>query len=223
MRGRGRLTAAPFHFLDLLLLGPREAPTFWRIPCLLSVEALYWAHYTFRFLPADIWLQGKKLTRPFKDFRFGETPWCTGEAILREAQIGSQDLFVDLGCGRGKMVFLAHLLSGAKSRGVELLPTYVKIARRMAGQLHLTGVTFQQRDFTQVNLHDATIVYVAGSVFEPETHETLLELVSQLREGATWMSVGWQCTHPDLVLISENNYLFSWGRENLYRYRVVHS
>lgn len=43
--------------------------------------------------------------------------------------------FVDLGAGLGRVVILAHLLSGARGRGIELQPSLVAASRRIAGAL----------------------------------------------------------------------------------------
>ena len=171
-------------------------------------------------MPLDIVLQAGKLPRPFGDFRFGETPWFTAKQIAEDAGITSEDVFVDLGCGRGKMVFMVHLLTGAKARGLELLPGYVRIARKISKTLKLENVTFQQRDFSQAEIEDATVVYIAGSVFEEDTRASILELVDQLPDNAQWMTVGWASHHEHLQLIEAREYLFSWGRETLHRYRV---
>lgn len=207
--------------LEVLCLGPREWGPLARIPGLWKVEALFWAHYVWRFAPLDIWLQARSLGRPFGDFRYGETLWCSGAEILREAGVGPQDHLVDLGCGRGKMVFLARLLTGARATGVELLPGYLYVARRIARWLKLDRVRFLAQDFSEVDLRKATVVYVAGSIFSQETRSDLECLIEDLSPGAQWISVSWPIEHPALVLQSTRDYLFSWGREMVFRYRVV--
>ncbi len=207
--------------LEVLFLGPREWGPLARIRGLWKVEALFWAHYFWRFAPLDIWLQARTLGRPFGDFRYGETLWCSGAEILKEAGVGPEDHLVDLGCGRGKMVFLARILTGARATGVELLPGYLYVARRIARWLKLDKVRFLGQDFADVDLRKATVVYVAGSIFADETREDLKCLVDDLAPGSQWLSVSWPMEHPSLVLESSNEYLFSWGRETVFRYRVV--
>jgi SAM-dependent methyltransferase len=173
-----------------------------------------------RFLPLDIYLQGKPLNRPFGDFRFGETPWFTGRQLLAWAEVGPEDVFYDLGCGRGKMVFLAALDRGCRAVGIELLPGYVRIARKIAARLRLSRVRFERQDFSDVNLAEASVVFVAGSIFSPTTRTLLEDLLEQLSPGAQWLSVSWPTRHPALELVGQREFLFSWGRERVFRYRV---
>ncbi|MGE0491871.1 MAG: cyclopropane-fatty-acyl-phospholipid synthase family protein [Vulcanimicrobiota bacterium] len=206
--------------LEVLFLGPREWKALFRVPRLWKVEALFWTHYLVRFAPLDIYLQARALKRPFGDFRYGETPWFTAEEILREAELGPDDVFIDLGCGRGKMVFMAHLLTGAQAIGVDLLASYLVVARRIVAWLGLDGVSFRHQDFADTPLEEVTCVYVAGTVFEEDTRLDLAACVDDLAEGTRWISVGWQTLHPDLELWRQQEYLFSWGRETVYFHRV---
>lgn len=206
--------------LEVLFLGPREWKPLVSVRSLWKVEALLWLHYTFRFTPLDIWLGARGSSRPFGDFRYGETPWFTGIEILRAAELSSSDRFVDLGCGRGKMVFLANLLCGAMATGVDLLESYLRVARRMARLLGLEQVSFLDQDFASTDLSDATVVYVAGSIFSGEARSDLAALVDQLPSGARWISVGWPTDHPRLTLREQQEHLFTWGREMVYYHAV---
>src|SRR5689334_3623801 len=57
------------------------------------------------------------------------------EAVARavvDVPVTADDLFVDLGSGLGKVVMLAHLLTGAAARGIELQPALVERATAAA-------------------------------------------------------------------------------------------
>lgn len=187
-----------------------------RVPSLWKVEALFWLHYTFRFTPLDIYLQTRGSRRPFDDFRYGETPWFTGRTILETAGLTGQDVFCDLGCGRGKMVFLAHLMTGCRAFGVDLLGGYLAIAQRIRRLLGLEEVDFFPQDFAETDLSEATVVYVAGTIFSQEARDDLMALVDELPVGARWITVGWQAHHPALSLQATEEHLFSWGRERVF-------
>lgn len=208
--------------LEILFLGPRESVALLGVPGLWKVETQFWFRYLARFLPLDIWLQGRpQQERPFGDFRFGETPYFTAQEILKEARLQPGETFLDLGCGRGKMVFAAALGFGARAIGVDLLATYIKIGRRVADFLGIRNVEFRLEDFTLMEVYDADVIYIAGSIFELETREELLALVEQLQPGSRWITVGWPSHHPLLKLESQTEYLFSWGYEQAYQYVVL--
>lgn len=206
---------------EVLFLGPREWKPLFKTPKLWKVESLFWGHYLFRFAPLDIWLQARHLDRPFGDFRYGETPWSTGLKILERAELKPDETLFDLGCGRGKMVFLAHLARGADAVGIDLLGSYLYVAHRITRWLKLEGCHFLQEDFTRADISEADVVYIAGSIFETETREQLLTQVDSLSPGARWLSVTWPSEHPRLELYAQEEYLFSWGRETVFFYRVV--
>lgn len=195
-------------------------PALLGVPALIKVEALMWVFYLWRFMPLDIYLQAKPLSdRPFGDFRFGETPYFTALEICRLARLQQGEHFYDLGCGRGKMVFTAALAFGAQAIGVDLLPTYERFGSRIA---KMTGasVQFLLEDFTLVEVFEADVIYVAGSIFSDETWDALMELVEQLQPGSRWVCVGRQAEHELLRAYDRREMLFSWGYEIVYFYEV---
>ena len=207
--------------LEVAFLGPREWGPLWRIPGLWKVELLLWVRYLLRFIPLDIRLQAGGLERPFGDFRFGETPWFTGHAILVQAEVGPHDRLVDLGSGRGKLVFMASLACHCEAVGVELLPSYVRISRYIAARTGCRNVTFIHKDLLEVDLSQATVVFVCATAFSEETRESLLLLIERLNAGTRWICVSWAPPSPRLELLWQKEYLFSWGREMVYGYRVA--
>lgn len=196
-------------------------PALLGVPSLIPVEALMWVYYLLRFLPLDIYLQGRPLSdRPFADFRFGETPYFTGLEICQLARLQKGEKFYDLGCGRGKMVFTAALGFGAEAVGVDLLPTYIRFGTSIARRLGCNA-RFLLEDFTLVELFDADVVYIAGSIFSQDTWDELLVLVEQLQPGSRWVCVGRQAEHALLKAYDRREFLFSWGYEIVYFYEVL--
>ncbi len=207
--------------LEILTLGPREWPALRRVPGLLKVEALYFAFYLLRFPAWEIWLQTRGVDRPRQDFRFGETPYPTGLEILHQAEVGPQDVFYDLGAGKGKMTFLAALACGCRAVGLEMLASYTLVGNRMVRALGWTDrIDFRHADFLQADLRPATVLYTAASSWSPTTREALLDRVDELTPGTRWISVGWECPHPRLELLAARRPLSSWRRATARFYRV---
>ncbi len=63
-------------------------------------------------------------------------------AAIDGVGLSAEDHFVDLGAGLGKVVLLAHLLTGAHASGIEVQPHLVAHARRSAEALALEAVSF---------------------------------------------------------------------------------
>ncbi len=206
-----------------MALAPREWAALARYPGLMKVELQMWLHYFFRFLPFDIYLQGKLQDRPFSDFRFGETPYATAVEIFDWAGLKSSDYFLDLGCGRGKVVFVAAVAFGCRTMGLDLLAFYIKKARKISDGLPTTvpRPLFLQQDFLQAEMFDITMAYVGGVSLADETRDDLLLLSQTARIGTRWLTVGWEIRQDHLRLQSEREFLFSWGLEVVRVYEVV--
>ncbi len=206
--------------LEILTLSPREWPAILKTRGLWKAEALFFIYYLFRFPSFDIWLQIRKLPRPREDFRYGETPYMTGLKLVKMAGINKDDVLYDLGSGRGKFCFLAHLATGCQTLGMEMLESYNIIANRIKRNLRLEGIEFRHDDFLEADLSKATVLFTAATSWSPTTKERLLDRVEELAPGTRWLSVGWELRHPLLDLKSAQELLFSWGRENAWLYTV---
>lgn len=181
------------------------------------------AAYLLRFPSWFIYRDRRAIGRWRTDddsFLFGETPYDVACAIVERMALGANDVLYDVGCGRGKMVFAAHLASGCRAVGVDLLPTYVQLARRIASRLGLHAIQFEQEDALHIPLTDATAVYLNAFTFSDDAIAGLQARVDGLHAHAWWTSVGREWSHPRLRLEDTRQYTFSWGRATVYFYRV---
>lgn len=113
----------------------------------------------------DVWvdaLLGLPEPPPDASLPRGAVPYLpagAGEilAMVREVPLRPGDELVDLGSGLGRVAILAHLLSGARARGVEIQRALVDEAAACCARLGLTDVTFTCADAAEVDLD--------GSVF----------------------------------------------------------
>lgn len=99
--------------------------------------------------------------------------------VVREAPIGADDVFVDLGSGLGRPALLVHLLTGARAIGVELQPHLVAQARRCAERVGARGVRFIEGDATAVDVAEGTVFFIYSSFNGP----ALERVLARLRRG----------------------------------------
>ncbi len=88
---------------------------------------------------------------------------CSVDTLLRvvdEAPVGPHDVFVDIGSGVGRAALLVHLLTGASAIGIEIQPSLVNEARRLAARLCVSRVPTVQGDAAELARSMTT-----GSVF----------------------------------------------------------
>ena len=100
-------------------------------------------------------------------------------AVL-DVPVTPDDVFVDLGAGLGKVAMAVNLLTGARTRGVEMQPALVAAARAQATELGLHGVTFVEGDALDADLDDATVVFL----YLPFTGEVLAGVLRRLEAVA---------------------------------------
>ncbi len=91
---------------------------------------------------------------------FLSTPDDLIEPLLDVAEVGPDDLVVDIGCGDGRLV-VASAARGARARGVELDPILVEAARRRADDAGVADrVEVIEGDGSTLPMADATVALV---------------------------------------------------------------
>jgi hypothetical protein len=100
-------------------------------------------------------------------------------AMVEEAPVGPDDELVDLGAGLGRAVILAHLLSGARARGVEIQEPLVRSASARSADLALGAVSFVHADAAEVEL-DGSVFFL----YAPFNGGMLARVVRRLEEVA---------------------------------------
>lgn len=78
--------------------------------------------------------------------------------MVQRAQLGSGDVFYDLGSGLGHVPIVVSLLSGARAVGIEVDPGLCAYARRCATALSVNTVEFRNEDAR-------TAAFAGGTVF----------------------------------------------------------
>jgi hypothetical protein len=113
-------------------------------------------------------------------------PCCVGHHASSFAQVAlalagvpvvAEDVFVDLGAGSGKVVLLAHLLTGAQACGVDLQPALVAQARDAAAALGCDSVGFELGDARDVEIGYGTVFFM----YLPFTGPVLEAVMRRLR------------------------------------------
>jgi len=138
----------------------------------------------------------KKRLEDHTDFLYVPSRPEIVDAMLKLAEVTSEDLVLDLGSGDGRIPIAAALNHGARGRGVELIPDRVELARnnaRNANVEHL--VEFRQEDIFETEISDATVVtmYLFGHTMrqmQPRLQKELKPgtriVTHQFTMGADW-------------------------------------
>jgi SAM-dependent methyltransferase len=100
-------------------------------------------------------------------------------AMVHELPVRSDDELVDLGSGLGRVAMLAHLLSGARTHGIEIQAPLVDRARVRCAALGFTAVSFTHGDAAGAAL-DGSIFFL----YAPFGGDTLARVVRRLEDVA---------------------------------------
>lgn len=91
------------------------------------------------------------------------------------------DLFYDIGSGLGQVAILVHLLTGIRTRGVEIEPAYAGYAQRCASRLNLSGVEFVGGDARVSDYTDGSIFFL----YTPFVGKVLEQMLERLWQVST--------------------------------------
>jgi len=124
------------------------------------------------------------------------TPMGIAETMLQLAEVTSEDVVYDIGCGDGRIVIMAAKRFGARGVGIELDPARLKEARHNAREAGVEDmIEFRQEDATKSDYSEATVVTM---YLLPESNVMLRPILeAQLPDGARVVShnydiAGWE-------------------------------
>ncbi|HSD44224.1 MAG TPA: class I SAM-dependent methyltransferase [Burkholderiales bacterium] len=111
------------------------------------------------------------------------TPHSIVESMLAFAQVGADDLVVDLGSGDGRIVIAAAKQFGARGLGIEIDRTLIAESQERARKEGVAGrVRFVARDLFEADLREATVLTL---YLLPETNRKLVpKILAEMRPGA---------------------------------------
>ncbi len=105
------------------------------------------------------------------------------DPILQAANLKKGQLFVDLGCGDGRVVRKAVTNYGMKGVGIDINPLLLARARLQTKISHLKNIEFKREDLLLTDLSHADVIYVflmptiiakLSTRFKKETKESVL-------------------------------------------------
>jgi hypothetical protein len=147
---------------------------------------------------------------------YGETPLLTVHELLGTLQPQKEDVFYDLGCGRGLTCFYSHILFGIPCHGIDIIPEFIEKARSIGNSLGLKEVSFSLGNVLDCDISDGTIFFVAGTTFDDTTLNSLGEKLEKKQGRATVISLSSPLPAPSYRVTGSGNYPFSWGSNSVY-------
>ncbi|MGR3973452.1 MAG: class I SAM-dependent methyltransferase [Candidatus Rhabdochlamydia sp.] len=141
------------------------------------VKRHFYPHEQFRKIDRDL-IKGMNPYHQSLAFPYGETPLRAFYLIGKKAKLNPSDLFLDLGCGRGRGVFFLSFFFNCRAKGVDLTAAFIQKATQVAHLYKKEKITFACEDFLTTDLREVTCVYFYGI-----THDEMV--VKKVQENLT--------------------------------------
>ena len=185
------------------------------LDCLLYIYYFFTSPFSLRNI------EGKNLPVTWEELTYGEIYYYTARDILSKIEITSDDILVDIGSGRGKMVFFASMYFKCRAFGVELLPTFVKKSSAIGKLLKLNNIFFIQGNFLDFDFSEVSVIYFAGTCISDDKFELLLEAIKKAPSGAKFINLSYPVETDFLKLMGREKMYFSWGSTLVYFYERI--
>ncbi|MGC1183297.1 hypothetical protein [Legionella sp.] len=154
------------------------------------------------------------------DYVYGEIKFLPFIALLSLTKLNDETVFYDLGCGIGKAVLACAMVYPIrKSVGVELLPELYFQACKQVTQLAIVKnyttqankIEFILGDFLEVNLNEATFIFInSTAVFNP-TWEKLCTRLERLPCLMTIITISKALRSKKFIVVTQTLVEMSWG------------
>ncbi|CAN5133047.1 hypothetical protein BH09MYX1_BH09MYX1_13550 [soil metagenome] len=105
-------------------------------------------------------------------------------ALVRDVPVRAEDHVVDVGSGLGRVAILVHLLTGARTSGVEIQAPLVLRARERCADLGLDAIAFVEGNAVDAPL-DGSIFFL----YAPFNGDTLRRVIERLEDVARRRSI----------------------------------
>jgi len=113
--------------------------------------------------------------------QYQPTPARVVLALIAEARVTADDVFIDVGSGLGQVPMLVNLLTGAPAIGIEREPAYCDYAQRRAADLNLRDVVFRNDDAREADYSEGTVFFL----YTPVTGAMLQVVLDRIRVAAS--------------------------------------
>ena len=131
---------------------------------------------------------------------FVPTPMVVVERMLELAEVNTQSVLYDLGCGDGRIVVQAAKTYGARGVGIDIDPIRIEESKENAKKEGVESlVEFRLGDVMKVDLSEATVITL---YLLPESNEVLRPFLEKFLKQGT-------------LVVSHNYYIPGWSEKEI--------
>lgn len=118
----------------------------------------------------------------FKDsVRYEPTPYYIIEAMLRNLRFGPEDVLIDIGCGKGRVIFSVATKKFKKIIGIEAREDILEVARQNLKNLKSNNTPLQiiKADAATFDMKEGTVFFM----FNPFWGKTLIKVMENIKSS----------------------------------------
>ncbi|MGI9280831.1 MAG: rRNA adenine N-6-methyltransferase family protein [Endozoicomonas sp.] len=154
-------------------------------------------------------------------YLYGETPLTVLEAVCGEAEINPGDHVFELGAGSGFTSLWLASVVGVRVTSIEQIPTFCKRLRIVSQRLKSGELNVIEGDYLQVDLSEASVVYLYASNLDDLTIRCLTLRMLALQPGSRVISVSYPlqeyCPVPGVFELRQQfSVRFPWGEAEVF-------
>ncbi|GAB4228841.1 MAG: class I SAM-dependent methyltransferase [Chlamydiales bacterium] len=153
-------------------------------------------------------------------YTYGETPLTTLDYIVKTCDLKKADTIYELGCGRGRTCFWLAQVLGCNTVGIEYLPEFVQHANAVKKRFHVENLEFLRKDLFDVDLSQASHIYLYLITMKDSDIERLAEKCAELKPGTAIITVSFPlCRYskqPVFEIMKCFPAQFPWGEAQVF-------
>ena len=196
--------------------------------------AFYYYSKNFQFMKADLFLRSfylfdspysisKRFSVEKKEhnlYTYGETLISSIDIISKTCEIEAYDHVFELGCGIGRTCFWLHFFIRCKVTGIDYIGQFISRANKIKERLNLDRINFIQENYLNVDLTEATVIYLYGTTLDEIEIEQLIEKFKTLQPGTKVITVSYPltdyCSNDLFELMKCFSVKYPWGSAEIY-------
>lgn len=149
---------------------------------------------------------------------YGETPLTILYEILKLVKIDENDVFLDLGAGRGRNVLFVSTFLKLQAAGIEHNPIFHEKAQKIAQKLPKPPVFLLENMLKTSLIEQATIIYFYGICLEDHDFLSMIKQLELTKKYTTIITVSFPLSDysDSFSLLCSEKFPYPWGEATVY-------
>ena len=151
-------------------------------------------------------------------YTYGQVSVDVVERICGVLSFHKETRFLELGSGIGIFALYVSLMRDCKSKGIEIIPTFVRASQQCSNFLNLT-CSFEKGDLWNIDWSEYDIIYLTTTTFPQDWLLKLEKKVNEISSGSFLIVLTNQIQNTKFRCVQSFVAEFSWGVATVFIYQ----